>query len=109
MSQDSISSRLAAGQVLEVVGTLEKVYGNNNYLVIVELEDRKMELQCHMSGRMLRHRIRILPGDQVTMDVPHPYDKGRITFRGVKQARPEGGAQKRNKERKRPKGRGARR
>lgn len=94
---------------LEVVGILEKVYGNNNYLVIVEIEEQKVNLKCHMSGRMLRHRIRVLPGDQVTLEIPPPYDKGRITFRGVKQDRPDGETQKRTKERKRPKGRGARR
>jgi translation initiation factor IF-1 len=35
-----------------------------------------------MAGRMRRHRIRVLAGDRVTLEVS-PYDltRGRITFR----------------------------
>jgi len=96
---------------LEIAGIVEKIYGNNNYLVHVEHEDKHLAIMCHMSGRMLKHRINILAGDQVTVEVPPPYDKGRIVFRGVKEPREEGKAEKqrRTKERKRPKGRGARR
>jgi translation initiation factor IF-1 len=37
---------------------------------------------AHMSGKMKKHRIRILPGDKVTLELT-PYDltKGRINFR----------------------------
>jgi len=37
---------------------------------------------AHMSGKMRKHRIRILPGDKVTIELT-PYDltKGRINFR----------------------------
>lgn len=40
------------------------------------------EILAHLSGRMRMHRIRILPGDQVKVDIS-PYDltKGRITYR----------------------------
>jgi translation initiation factor IF-1 len=39
-------------------------------------------VMAHMSGKMKRHRIRILPGDKVTLELT-PYDltKGRINFR----------------------------
>lgn len=96
---------------LEVVGVVEKIYGNNNYLVTAEVNGKTIELKCHMSGRMLKHRISVLNGDQVTVEVPPPFDKGRITFRGVKKPREEqdGGKQSRTKERKRAKGKGARR
>ena len=38
---------------------------------------------CHVSGRMRRYRIRMLPGDIVTIEMS-PYDltKGRIVYRG---------------------------
>jgi len=96
---------------LEVVGTIEKVYGNNNYLVQAEHEGKSLEIKCHMAGRMQKHKISVLPGDQVTVELPSPYDKGRIIFRGVKKPKEEAKAEKqqRTKERKRPKGRGARR
>lgn len=37
---------------------------------------------CHLSGRMRMHRIRLLPGDKVKVQMT-PYDltKGRITYR----------------------------
>ena len=37
---------------------------------------------AHVSGKMRMHRIRILPGDKVTMQLS-PYDltRGRITYR----------------------------
>jgi len=40
------------------------------------------EIIAHMSGKMRKHRIRILPGDKVTIELT-PYDltKGRINFR----------------------------
>jgi translation initiation factor IF-1 len=47
----------------------------------VELENGHKVL-AHMSGRMRMHFIRILPGDQVTVELS-PYDltKGRIVYR----------------------------
>lgn len=39
-------------------------------------------LLCHISGKMRRHFIRILPGDRVTVQLsPYDLEKGRITFR----------------------------
>ena len=38
---------------------------------------------CHVSGRMRRHRIRMLPGDVVTIEMsPYDLSKGRIVYRG---------------------------
>ncbi len=89
---------------LETIGTIEKVLGNNNYLVVVEVGENTKQVLCHLSGKMRRFKINVIPGDQVTVEVPPPYDRGRITFRGKKEDRPE-----RVDRRKRPKGRGARR
>lgn len=40
------------------------------------------EILCHLSGRMRMHRIRLLPGDRVKVQMT-PYDltKGRIIYR----------------------------
>jgi len=40
------------------------------------------ELLCHLAGRMRVHRVRILPGDRVRVEMT-PYDlkKGRIVYR----------------------------
>ena len=47
----------------------------------VKLENGHIVLG-HISGKMRKHYIRILPGDKVTVELT-PYDltKGRITFR----------------------------
>jgi len=39
-------------------------------------------VMAHLAGKLKRHRIRILPGDRVTLELT-PYDltKGRINFR----------------------------
>ncbi len=95
---------------IECVGTVVKIHGNNNYMVEVGAEDAgKREILCYIGGKMKKYRINILVGDEVTVEVPPPYDKGRITYRGKKEDRVRpSGPQKRTKERKRAKGRGAR-
>jgi translation initiation factor IF-1 len=52
-----------------------------NAVFRVELENGHKVL-AHVSGRMRMHFIRILPGDQVTVEMS-PYDlaKGRIVYR----------------------------
>ena len=95
-------------ETYEGLGEVEKVLGNNNYLVQVDISDGTKTILCHLSGKMRRFRINVIVGDQVTVEIPSPYDKGRITFRGKKEERPERAAKKKDT-RKRPKGRGGRR
>jgi len=47
----------------------------------VELDNGHVVL-AHIAGRLRRHRIRILPGDRVDIELS-PYDltKGRIVYR----------------------------
>lgn len=60
------------GQVLEALP---------NAMFRVELENGH-EIICHVSGKIRMNYIRILPGDQVAVELS-PYDltKGRITYR----------------------------
>lgn len=48
----------------------------------VRLEDGE-EVLCHLAGKLRMYRIKILPGDKVTVELS-PYDpkRGRIVFRG---------------------------
>jgi len=41
------------------------------------------EVLCHLAGKLRIYRIKILPGDQVTVELS-PYDskRGRIVYRG---------------------------
>lgn len=52
-----------------------------NAMFRVRLENGH-EITCHVSGKIRMHYIRILPGDEVTVEMS-PYDltKGRITYR----------------------------
>lgn len=52
-----------------------------NAMFRVEL-DNKHKVLAHISGRMRKHFIRILPGDRVLVELS-PYDltRGRITYR----------------------------
>ncbi len=52
-----------------------------NTLFRVELPDKRKVL-CHLSGKLRMHFIKILPGDNVKIEMT-PYDdgKGRIMYR----------------------------
>ena len=65
--------------VIEIAGVVvEKL---TNAMFKVELENGHQVL-AHISGKLRKNFIRILPGDTVTMEMS-PYDltKGRITWR----------------------------
>ncbi len=50
-------------------------------MVKVQL-DNGHEVLGHISGKMRRHYIRILPGDRVKIELsPYDLDRGRITYR----------------------------
>ena len=52
-----------------------------NTMFRVELENGHV-ITAHISGKMRKHYIRILTGDQVTIEkTPYDLSKGRITFR----------------------------
>ncbi len=48
----------------------------------VKIDDGE-EILCHLAGKLRIHRIKILPGDRVTVEIS-PYDlkRGRIVYRG---------------------------
>ena len=48
----------------------------------IRLDDGK-EVLAHLAGKLRMYRIKILPGDRVTVELS-PYDetKGRIVYRG---------------------------
>ncbi len=64
---------------LEVDGTIEELLPSTAFKI--KLENGHIILG-HLSGRMRMHRIRILPGDKVKVEMT-PYDltKGRVIYR----------------------------
>jgi translation initiation factor IF-1 len=53
-----------------------------NAMFRVELDGNKHQVLAHISGKMRKHFIRILPGDRVLVELS-PYDlkRGRIVYR----------------------------
>ena len=67
---------------LELQGTVVELLPESRCMV--ELENGHKVL-CYTAGKLKKFKIRMLVGDQVTVEMT-PYDltKGRITFRGKK-------------------------
>ena len=66
---------MAKEDQIEMVETLP------NTMFRVELENGHL-ITAHISGKMRKHYIRILTGDQVTVEMtPYDLSKGRITYR----------------------------
>lgn len=65
--------------VTEHSGTVVEALPNTQFRVQL---DNGQTILAHLAGKMRLYRIRVMPGDQVKVEVT-PYDpnKGRITFR----------------------------
>ena len=70
---------MAKEELLEFNGTVTELLPNAMFRVTLENDH---EVLAHTAGRMRKHRIRVLAGDMVLVEMT-PYDltKGRITFR----------------------------
>jgi translation initiation factor IF-1 len=48
----------------------------------VKLIESKKEVLCHLSGKMRIHKIKLVPGDKVVVEMtPYDLNKGRIVYR----------------------------
>ena len=70
---------MAKEELLEFTGTVTELLPNAMFRVILENDH---EILAHTAGKMRKHRIRVLAGDKVNVEMT-PYDltKGRITYR----------------------------
>jgi translation initiation factor IF-1 len=68
-----------ANDVIEISGVVKDTLPNAMFTV--ELENGA-DILAHVSGKIRKNFIKILPGDRVTVEMS-PYDltKGRITYR----------------------------
>ena len=71
---------MAKDDIIELVGLVEEVLPGSMFRV--KVENMSHILLCYMGGKLKQHKIRIILGDKVKLEVS-PYDltKGRITFR----------------------------
>lgn len=67
-------------QVTQKEGVVTEALPNTMFRVKLDKEDK--EILCTLSGKMRMYRIRVLPGDKVTVEMtPYDENRGRITYR----------------------------
>lgn len=65
---------------IEVTATVLETLPNAMFKV--ELENNQHQVLAHISGKMRKNFIRILPGDKVLVELsPYDLSRGRITYR----------------------------
>ena len=68
-----------AKHVIELEGTILEAMPNAMFRVKLENDH---EILAHISGKIRKNFIRILPGDKVKVEMtPYDLSRGRITFR----------------------------
>ena len=73
-------------ELIEMQGKVDEVLPDSRFRVTL---DNGHALIAYSGGKMRKHRIRVLAGDAVSVEMS-PYDltKGRITFRHLEVRRP---------------------
>jgi len=71
---------MAKDDIIELVGKVQEVLPGNMFRIKVETMPNV--LLCYMGGKLKQHKIKIVLGDNVKIEVS-PYDltKGRVTYR----------------------------
>ena len=66
-------------EAIRIEGEVKEILPNTMFRVRLE---NGHEILAHISGKMRMHFIRILPGDEVTVEMsPYDLSKGRIVYR----------------------------
>jgi translation initiation factor IF-1 len=72
---------MAKEELIEMRGKVEEVLPDSRYRVTLE---NGHSLVAYSAGKMRKHHIRILAGDNVSLELsPYDLSKGRITFRHI--------------------------
>ncbi|WP_298436893.1 translation initiation factor IF-1 [Ottowia sp.] len=70
---------MAKEELIEMQGIVNEVLPDTRFRVTL---DNGHELVAYSAGKMKKHRIRILAGDRVSLELsPYDLSKGRINFR----------------------------
>ena len=81
LSHDRIERRppIEKEEPITMEGRVVEVLGNSNFRVQVTEEHSVL---AKIAGKMRKHRIRVLPGDRVNVEVsPYDLERGRIVYR----------------------------
>jgi translation initiation factor IF-1 len=73
---------VATSESIQFEAKVIKALPNAQFLVETDVGGTKHQVLAHIAGKMRKNFIRIVPGDNVTVEVS-PYDltRGRITYR----------------------------
>ncbi len=70
---------MAKEDAIEVAGVVQEALPNAMFRVTLE---NGLDVLAHISGKMRKFYIRILPGDSVKVELsPYDLSRGRITYR----------------------------
>lgn len=68
-------------ELIEMQGTVDEVLPDARFRVTLE---NGHQLVAYAGGKMRKHRIRVLAGDRVSLELsPYDLNKGRLTFRHI--------------------------
>ncbi|MDZ5456124.1 translation initiation factor IF-1 [Azohydromonas lata] len=77
---------MAKEELISMNGVVREVLPDSRFRVSLE---NGHELVAYTAGRMKKHHIRILAGDNVSLELsPYDLSKGRITFRHLERRGP---------------------
>lgn len=73
---------MAKADAIQMEGVVVKALPNATFHVEIEVGDTRHIVLAHVSGKMRKHFIRILPGDRVLVELsPYDLSRGRIIYR----------------------------
>lgn len=73
---------MAKSEPIEIEAVVTTALPNAQFKLRVDQGGVSKEILGHVSGKMRKHFIRILPGDRVRVELsPYDMDRGRIVFR----------------------------
>lgn len=77
---------MAKEELIEMSGIVDEVLPDSRFRVTL---NNGHQLVAYTSGKMRKHHIRILAGDNVSLELsPYDLSKGRITFRHLERRGP---------------------
>ena len=72
---------MAKEELIEMQGSVTEVLPDSRFRVTL---DNGHQLIAYTGGKMRKHRIRVLAGDRVSLEMsPYDLNKGRLTFRHI--------------------------
>ena len=78
--QSALRSMAKNSELIELIGAVTEVLPNSTFRVRVE--NMEHILICYIGGKLKKHKIKVILGDNVRLEVsPYDLSKGRITFR----------------------------